>query len=259
MKDDTARGPRFQTADLGPAIDFALEVHACQARKGTSTPYVSHPMQVAAIAMEYGAELVQTRAALLHDVLEDGGAPEALRERITVEFGSEVAALVDAASERRPAPDTPWSERKATFLGRLASTPARAKLVIASDKLANVHSLLRDRVRDAAVWRRFRATPAEQVRYFGGCIRELRKGETTPELLELLDELERRTLELAGALLLEGTIGLGPGCPLCGRAPLDPPCPICGHPTRGIVDDSGRHWLNCPDCYRAARERAGRA
>ncbi len=259
MNDETPRGPRFEATDLGPAIQFALEIHARQPRKGTSTPYISHLMQAAAIAMEYGADSAQTAATLLHDVLEDGGAPEALRDRIAFEFGSEVAALVEAASERRPAPDTPWIERKAAVLERLGSMPARAKLVIASDKLANVHSLLRDRVRDPDLWTRFRATPTEQIRYFGGCVREMRKGETTPALLELLDELERRTLELAGALLLEGAIGLGPACPLCGRAPLDPPCPICGHPTPGVIDDSGRHWLNCPDCYRAARERARRA
>lgn len=60
--------PRFPQA-----LALALQAHEGQKRKGTSIPYLSHPMAVASIALEYGADEDQAIAALLHDVLEDGG------------------------------------------------------------------------------------------------------------------------------------------------------------------------------------------
>ena len=60
--------PRF-----AQGLAMAIEAHAQQFRKGTTIPYVSHPMAVASIALEYGADEDQPIAALLHDAVEDGG------------------------------------------------------------------------------------------------------------------------------------------------------------------------------------------
>jgi GTP pyrophosphokinase len=61
------------TERIAQALTLAVQAHHGQLRKGTSIPYVAHPMAVASIALELGADEDQASAALLHDVLEDGG------------------------------------------------------------------------------------------------------------------------------------------------------------------------------------------
>src|SRR3982751_1084883 len=58
------------------ALSFASVVHAEQPRKGTSIPYVSHLMAVAAVVLEHCDDEDTAIAALLHDAPEDqGGLP----------------------------------------------------------------------------------------------------------------------------------------------------------------------------------------
>src|SRR3954465_3314448 len=61
-------------ASVQRAIAYAFSAHAGQVRKGTSIPYVSHLLAVAAIVFEYGGDEDLACAALLHDVIEDCGA-----------------------------------------------------------------------------------------------------------------------------------------------------------------------------------------
>ena len=50
-----------------------VEAHDGDVRKGTTIPYISHPLGVASIVLEYGGDEDQAIAALLHDAIEDGG------------------------------------------------------------------------------------------------------------------------------------------------------------------------------------------
>ncbi len=59
------------------ALTYAAAAHAGQTRKGTSIPYISHPLAVSALVIENGGSETQAIAALLHDVLEDCGAHHA--------------------------------------------------------------------------------------------------------------------------------------------------------------------------------------
>jgi (p)ppGpp synthase/HD superfamily hydrolase len=59
------------TERFSQALAVAIEAHDGQQRKGTTIPYISHPIGVASIALEYGANEDQAIAALLHDVLEE--------------------------------------------------------------------------------------------------------------------------------------------------------------------------------------------
>ena len=63
----------MQLNKLSPALALAIEAHQGQIRKSTTIPYISHPMAVASIALEFGASENQAIAALLHDAIEDGG------------------------------------------------------------------------------------------------------------------------------------------------------------------------------------------
>ncbi|GAA5514936.1 hypothetical protein Dcar01_03700 [Deinococcus carri] len=134
------------------ALHLAHVWHTGQYRKGTGTPYVSHLLGVASVALEFGANEDEAIAALLHDALEDG--PEYtgldashLWQEIADTFGEDVARLVEGATDATPQagePKAPWVDRKTQYLGRLAHEDASSLLVSASDKLHNARSILTD-------------------------------------------------------------------------------------------------------------------
>src|SRR6187455_439835 len=99
-------GPRFEEA-----LVYAARLHARQARKSTTIPYVSHLMSVSALVLEDGGDEDQAIAALLHDAVEDqGGAP--ILEEIRARFGNRVAAIVAGCTDTDVIPKPPWRERK---------------------------------------------------------------------------------------------------------------------------------------------------
>ena len=63
----------MDTTVLDKAIGFAARAHAGQVRKGTSTPYILHPLEAAAICATVTDDLEVLAAAVLHDVVEDTG------------------------------------------------------------------------------------------------------------------------------------------------------------------------------------------
>jgi hypothetical protein len=88
------------TERISLLVALAVEAHDKQVRKGTRIPYVAHPMGVASLALDFGADEDQAIAALLHDVLEDGGPQFApvIGER----FGRRVLALVEGCTDGVP-------------------------------------------------------------------------------------------------------------------------------------------------------------
>jgi GTP pyrophosphokinase len=80
---------------VGRAYDFALKAHAGQKRK-TGEPYFNHPLAAAEILHSWNLDDATVAAALLHDTVEDTGAP---LETIKKEFGDEVASLVDGVTK----------------------------------------------------------------------------------------------------------------------------------------------------------------
>lgn len=147
------------------ALCLAAQAHRGQARKGTanaaglSLPYVTHPVAVAALVQRHGGDADQIIAALLHDVLEDGGQHWA--EPIASKFGPEVLALVRFCTDGAPDDSghkAPWRERKEAYLAHLAQATGPGLLVSACDKLANLQAIHLDRLEcGAVVWSRFRA------------------------------------------------------------------------------------------------------
>ncbi|GGO26708.1 HD domain-containing protein [Deinococcus humi] len=139
------------TNRFAEAMTVAHRWHAGHFRKGTPTPYISHLLGVASIALEYGANEDEAIAALLHDALEDG--PEntgidatELRKDIVRQFGANVARLVDGATDATPQagePKAPWAERKTAYLGKLLQEKNASSLLIsASDKVHNAQTIL---------------------------------------------------------------------------------------------------------------------
>ena len=80
---------------LTRATELALEWHAEHFRKGTTTPYVSHLLQVEGLVIEHGGGVDQAVAALLHDGLEDADTPQ---ERCCVRHEGKALQLQDLGS-----------------------------------------------------------------------------------------------------------------------------------------------------------------
>jgi (p)ppGpp synthase/HD superfamily hydrolase len=144
---------------LSSALALAVQAHDGQMRKGTAIPYIAHPMGVASIALDFGATENQAIAALLHDVLEDGGPHYA--PLIEAQFGAEVLALVQACTDGVPDASgvkADWGERKRAYLAHLAQAPAAVLLVSGADKLHNARAIVSDLITiGPEVFKRFKA------------------------------------------------------------------------------------------------------
>ena len=133
------------TNRLSQALALAIEAHDGQLRKETTIPYIAHPMAVASIALEYGADEDQAMAALLHDAVEDGGAKYA--KIIRSKFGDRVADIVNGCTDGVPDNNgikPPWKQRKESYIAHLKSASDDVLLVSGSDKLHNARAIVSD-------------------------------------------------------------------------------------------------------------------
>ena len=133
------------TTRISAAFALAALVHEKQKRKSTDIPYISHPMAVAAQVSVWGGSEDQFIAALLHDVVEDGGAQ--YMPVIEEHFGKHVLDLVMACSDAAPQRGQPkgaWIERKEKYIANLRSAADEVLLISAADKWHNLASILAD-------------------------------------------------------------------------------------------------------------------
>lgn len=154
---------------VGSALAYAARMHAGQTRKGKTEPYLSHVLQVAALALRYGGTEDEVIAAALHDVPEDCGGRARLDE-IRAAYGDEVARMVedctDSLTDSREA-KLPWSDRKIAHLEHARHLSADSALVAACDKIANLTDLVRDyQAHGDATLTRFRGGPTGTRAYY---------------------------------------------------------------------------------------------
>lgn len=128
-------------AGRSPLVRSALEkarvAHKGQIRNGSGgTPYVEHPMRVAALLDEHGFRQEVLAAALLHDVVEDSGTT---LDELRAEFGDEVAGLVGALTDDESIDS--YRERKAEHRERVAAADGEAMAIYGADKLTNSSTL----------------------------------------------------------------------------------------------------------------------
>jgi (p)ppGpp synthase/HD superfamily hydrolase len=95
-------------------------------------------------------------AALLHDAVEDAGGKPRLAD-IRNRFGERVATIVDGCTDTDVTPKPLWKERKCKYIEHLRQEQNPSVLLVsASDKLANMRSILGDYHRiGEALWGRF--------------------------------------------------------------------------------------------------------
>lgn len=122
------------------ALMFATLAHSGQVRKGEpNMPAIVHPVQVAQILIEYGADENVIAAAYLHDVVEDTKYTLEDIERI---FGEDIAHLVDVATEKDKSKS--WEERKQAKIEDLKLRELREKLIPIADKISNIENMGRN-------------------------------------------------------------------------------------------------------------------
>lgn len=110
------------------AIQLALEIHRNQQDKG-GKPYIDHILRVAMkVAGMEGSDTELVITAILHDLLEDGGAQ--LIERVVGRFGHEVALEVWTLTREE-------GESYSSYIERVASH-FRAKIVKVADLQDNL-------------------------------------------------------------------------------------------------------------------------
>ena len=155
------------TPRLAEALELAVVHHRNQARKGTTIPYVTHLMAVAALVGESGGTEDEMVAALLHDAVEDGGGMPLLEE-IRRTFGKTVADIVEGCTEDFSGTQkAPWLERKQSYLTRLAQAPLPILRVTCADKLHNAQSIARDlKVLGPVMFERFKGDREGTLWYY---------------------------------------------------------------------------------------------
>jgi len=124
--------------DLRLATGFAALKHDGQYRKGEgNTPYIHHPVEVAAILAEVGAvtDTDLLRAALLHDTIED---TQTTSEEIETHFGSRVCSIVLEVSDNK---SLQKHERKAAQIEHSPHLSKEAQFLKLADKTSNVHDV----------------------------------------------------------------------------------------------------------------------
>lgn len=190
-------GPRFLRA-----FQFAAKMHAGQARKASTIPYVAHLMGVASLVLEAGGDEDLAIAALLHDVVEDcGGAP--MLKRVRKQFGDRVARVVAGCTDADIYPKPPWRERKEKYLAHLKDADAETRLVSAADKLNNVRSILCDyRGAGEPVWSRFNGGREGTLWYYRALLDEFLRDKPNRVTRDL--DLAVRELELLAGSTASG-------------------------------------------------------
>lgn len=128
------------------AVDFAARAHSTQRRHDVAkTPYINHPIGVAAILVRVARLLGNERqvsdvlvAAVLHDVVEDTIVTVG---DVRAEFGNDVAAIVASVTDNT---SLPKAARKQLQLEHIAVASTAAKLVKLADMLYNLRDLQRE-------------------------------------------------------------------------------------------------------------------
>lgn len=132
-------------ANLERAITLATTAHEDQKRIG-GEPYVTHPLSVAAILIEWEMDIDSVIAGVLHDTVED---TEITLENIEKKFGKDIAFLVDGVTKvsrarsgmRDLSSYLPATKDNLTKLMIAVGKDVRVLIIKLADRLHNMRTL----------------------------------------------------------------------------------------------------------------------
>ncbi|WP_136658642.1 bifunctional (p)ppGpp synthetase/guanosine-3',5'-bis(diphosphate) 3'-pyrophosphohydrolase [Nitratireductor sp. XY-223] len=132
--------PDVNEALLNKAYVYAMQKHGKQTR-ANGDPYISHPLEVAAILTDMRLDEATIAVALLHDTIEDTSAT---RDEIDELFGEEIGGLVEGLTKLKKLDLVSKRAKQAENLRKLLlaiSDDVRVLLVKLADRLHNMRTL----------------------------------------------------------------------------------------------------------------------
>ena len=117
---------------IDKAMRFATKAHEGQVRKGTSRPYIVHPVEVGDIVSSMTKDEEVISAAILHDTIED--CKGVTRDMLAEEFSERVASLVAQESEDK---SKTWRERKSTTIQKIRTAQREVQMIGLAEELWN--------------------------------------------------------------------------------------------------------------------------
>jgi guanosine-3',5'-bis(diphosphate) 3'-pyrophosphohydrolase len=136
--------PKYQPhADLDlvqRAYRFSEQSHHGQQR-ASGEPYLSHPLEVAGLLVDFKMDVTTVTAGLLHDVLED---TKTTKDDLTREFGADIAELVDGVTKIGKLAFSSREERQAENFRKMVVAMARdirVLMIKLADRLHNMRTL----------------------------------------------------------------------------------------------------------------------
>lgn len=120
------------------AYEFAADRHRGQRRKdAAATPYINHPIKVAALLTQAGITDVEVIiAGILHDTIEDTQTTFTELQNI---FGNNIASMVMECTDDKSLSKI---DRKKLQISHAAGISNKAKLIKLADKYANLYDMI---------------------------------------------------------------------------------------------------------------------
>ncbi len=137
-----AFNPNANEELINKAYVYAMKAHGVQKRK-SGDPYFTHPLEVAGILADFGADAATICTGLLHDTIED---TETKFQDLEQYFGLEIAQMVEAVTKLNTYNfNTETKEEKSAENFRklilAAADDARVLLVKLADRIHNIRTL----------------------------------------------------------------------------------------------------------------------
>lgn len=152
----------MKKSNIFKAIEFATKAHSGQFRKGTSIPYIIHPLGVAKILIENSFSDEIIIAGILHDTVEDTSVK---LQDIEKEFGAKIANLVLGTSDLNRTDS--WEERRRQKIKYLETAPIEVIIIECADKLDNIRAIRHDYNKlGEKLWSRFKRPKKSQEWYY---------------------------------------------------------------------------------------------
>ncbi|MDB5523917.1 MAG: pyrophosphohydrolase/synthetase, RelA/SpoT family [Rhizobium sp.] len=132
--------PDVNEALLNKAYVYAMQKHGMQ-KRASGDPYISHPLEVAAILTDMHLDEATIAVALLHDTIED---TTATRDEIDRMFGEDIGRLVEGLTKIKKLDLVSRKAKQAENLRKLLlaiSDDVRVLLVKLADRLHNMRTL----------------------------------------------------------------------------------------------------------------------
>ncbi|KKX34450.1 bifunctional (p)ppGpp synthetase/guanosine-3',5'-bis(diphosphate) 3'-pyrophosphohydrolase [Rhizobium sp. LC145] len=132
--------PEANEALLNKAYVYAMQKHG-QQKRASGDPYISHPLEVAAILTDMHLDESTIAVALLHDTIED---TTATRAEIDELFGEDIGRLVEGLTKLKRLDLVTKKAKQAENLRKLLlaiSDDVRVLLVKLADRLHNMRTL----------------------------------------------------------------------------------------------------------------------